>query len=93
MTLALEALNAGASAVTAALGLYVTYLAYRGYRRRDSPTMRALAVGVGFVAVVPYLLTFAVAPLLALSDAQTILAVTLAHAVGLAAIHRSFGSD
>lgn len=85
----LEALATLAAALTALLGLYVAHLAYRGYRRNDSETMRVLAVGVLFVAVVPYVVSYAAAPLLALTDAQTILGVTLAHAVGLAAVYRS----
>jgi positive regulator of sigma E activity len=79
------------AAVTALLGLYVSYLAYRGYRRNDSTTMRVLAVGVLFIAVVPYAVSYAAAPLLSLTDAQTILGVTLSHTVGLAAIYRSLG--
>jgi hypothetical protein len=51
--------------------------------------MRVLAVGVLFVAVVPYAVSYLAAPLLSLTDAQTILGVTLAHTVGLAAIYRS----
>ncbi|MFC6940306.1 hypothetical protein ACFQE8_10080 [Salinirubellus sp. GCM10025818] len=78
--------------VTVVLGLYVCHLAYRGYRRNDSETMRVLAVGVLFVAVVPYAVSYAVAPLLSLTDAQTILGVTLSHTVGLAAIYRSTSS-
>lgn len=87
----LESLNTAASVCTAVVGLYVAALAYRGYRENRSPTMRVLAVGILCIAVVPYLVTLAVGPLLALTDAQVILAVTLAHTVGLAAIYRTFG--
>lgn len=80
-----------AGAVTALVGCYVTYLAYRGYRRNDSGTMRALAVGVLLIAVVPYAVSTVAAPLLGLTDAQALLGVTLAHALGLVAIYRSFG--
>lgn len=85
----LATLTTLAAALTVVLGLYVSYLAYRGYRRNDSTTMRVLAVGVLFIAVVPYAVSYAAAPLLSLTDAQTILGVTLAHTVGLAAIYRS----
>ena len=85
----LGTLTALTVALTAALGLYVAHLAYRGYRRNESEPMRVLAVGVLFVAVVPYAVSYLAAPLLSLTDAQTILGVTLAHTVGLAAIYRS----
>ncbi|SDX78206.1 DUF7521 family protein [Halobellus clavatus] len=75
---------------TAIVGGYVAYLAYRGYRRNDSETMRVLAVGVLFIAVVPFLVSRVLAPVLQFSDAQAILGVTVAHTVGLVAIYRSF---
>lgn len=81
---------AGLSAVTALVGLFVALLAYQGYRRNDSTRMRALAVGVAAIAVVPYALSYVAAPALALSDAQVLFGVTLSHALGLAAIYRSF---
>jgi len=36
-------------ALTAAVGLFVATLAYRGFRRNDAPKMRALAVGIGLL--------------------------------------------
>ena len=36
-------------ALTAAVGLFVAALAYRGFRRNDAPKMRALAVGIGLL--------------------------------------------
>ncbi|MFB6081283.1 MAG: hypothetical protein ABEJ67_00545 [Halanaeroarchaeum sp.] len=76
------------AAATVLLGSYVAALAVRGYRQHDSAPMGLLAVGVVCIAVVPYLLTYG-APA-ALSDAATILGVTLSHTVGLLAIYRSF---
>lgn len=87
MRLALFAAAAGLA--TVCLGTYVAALAYQGYRRNDSSTMRLLAIGVAFVAVVPYLVSYVVSPLVGLTDAGTILGVTLAHLVGLAALARS----
>ena len=86
----LESLTAVASAFTAVLGLFVAHLAYRGYRRNGSRTMRALAVGIVCIAVVQYLILYVVDPFLALTDAQSLLAITLFHAAGLAAIYRTF---
>jgi hypothetical protein len=80
-----------AALLTAVVGLYVSVLAYRGYRRNDSDAMRLLAVGVFCIAVAPFGVGYAAAPLLALSDAQVILGVTLSHTAGLVAIYRSLG--
>jgi uncharacterized membrane protein len=85
-----EWLVAVVAAATALVGLFVALLAYRGYRRNDSPRMRALAAGVLAIAVVPYVVGEFVTPLASLSDAQTLFAVTLSHALGLWAIYRSF---
>jgi len=35
--------------VTALVGLFVTMLAYRGFRRNDAPKMRSLALGIGLL--------------------------------------------
>jgi len=86
----LESITAVASALTAVVGLFVAHLAYRGYRRNDSPTMRALAIGIVCIAVVPYVILYLLDPLVGLDDAQSLLAITLFHAAGLAAIYRTF---
>jgi hypothetical protein len=83
-------LVAALSALTAVVGLFVGSLAYRGYRRNDSRRMRALAVGVVAIAVVPYGVAYVAQPAVALSDAQVLFGVTLSHTLGLAAIYRSF---
>ena len=77
---------------TALLGVAVASLAFRGYRRNDSPVMRGLAIGIVAIAVVPFLVVEFVAPLLALSDAQALLGITVSHTVGLLAIYRTFGT-
>ena len=48
--------------------------------------MRYLAVGVACIAVLPFVLLYGVMPALALSDAQSLLAVSLANVAGLLAI-------
>ena len=88
-----ELLATAGSAITAALGLFVAWLALRGYRRNASPVMRGLAVGIVAIAVVPFFVVEALVPLLALSDAQALLGVTVSHTVGLGVIYRTFGSD
>ena len=39
--------------VGSALGLFIAYLAYRGYRRNDSPPMLYLAIGFGIILALP----------------------------------------
>jgi len=39
--------------VGAALGLFIAYLAYRGYRRNDSRPMLYLAIGFGVILGLP----------------------------------------
>ncbi|WP_128476291.1 DUF7521 family protein [Halorussus pelagicus] len=75
-----------ALSLPAALGLFVSYLAYRGYRRHGSTTMGLLAVGVACFTAIPFAFRTLVAPALAWSDALTILAIATAYNVGLAAI-------
>ena len=78
--------------VTAILGVAVAWLAYRGYRRNESPVMRGLALGIVAIAVVPFavnIITLAVS----LTDAQALLVVTFSHTVGLLLIYRTFDFD
>lgn len=84
--LQLARLVAPAAALTAGVGLFVAWQAYRGYRRHDSRTMRALAVGLVCLTVVPFVVSYALAPAFGLSDAETLLGVVLADVVGLAAV-------
>ena len=86
----LETVTATASALTAALGLFVAYLAYRGSRRNDSSTMRALSIAIVAIAVFPYLILYLFTPTIGLTDAEALFAITLSHAIGLAVIYRTF---
>jgi hypothetical protein len=71
---------------TAVAGSVVAALAYRGSRRNDSRTMRYLSVGVVCIAVFPFVVNYAVTPLVGLSDAAALLGVLLANVAGLLAI-------
>lgn len=84
-------ISALASAATAVLGTYVAALAAKGYRSHGSTTMGALAVGIVAITVVPFVVTYVLAPAVGLSDAGAILGVMLAHTAGLLAIYRTFG--
>lgn len=78
--------------VTAALGVVVAWLAYRGYRRNESSAMRGLAIGVVAIAVVPFVVNI-IALTVSLSDAQALLAVTFSHTIGLLSIYLTFNSS
>lgn len=75
---------------SAALGTVVTWTAYRGYARNDSRPMLFLAIGVAFLTVVPFVLSYAVDWVTDASDAAVLLVVTTCHLLGLLAIVRSF---
>lgn len=85
----IELLALTTTALTAVVGLIVAGQAYRGYRRNDSARMRALAVGIVFVAVVPAVTAPVAVGLLHLTDAQALVGVLCSQAVGLGAIYRS----
>ncbi|THE63901.1 hypothetical protein D8Y22_16405 [Salinadaptatus halalkaliphilus] len=71
---------------TAVLGAVVAGLAYQGARRNDSATMRYLAIGIACIAVGPFLVSYGLAPLVALSEAATLLGVLCVTIAGLLAI-------
>ncbi|MFC7114160.1 hypothetical protein ACFQH2_03125 [Natronoarchaeum sp. GCM10025703] len=74
---------------SAALGGVVAGLAYRGYRRNQSEPMLYLAVGVGFLTVVPFVLSYSVDGLTDATDAQILLVITGCNLAGLLAIAHS----
>lgn len=74
------------ASLPAALGLFVSYQAYRGYRRHGSRTMGLLAVGIACFTAIPFAVQVVVAPALAWSDALALLAVVSAYNAGLVAI-------
>lgn len=85
----LDTLTLVTASLTAIVGTFVAYQAYRGYRRNASAQMRALAIGIVFIAVVPYAVVRPAAALASLTDAQTLFASLLSHTVGLVAVYRS----
>lgn len=76
-------------ALTAVVGLFVGYQAFRGYRRNDSRPMLLLAAGVVLLTAVPYALSSAIGALTAAGDATVLLVVAACNVCGLAAILRS----
>jgi hypothetical protein len=74
------------AAATAVAGAVVATLAFRGGRRNDSKTMQYLAFGVVCIAVLPFLVNYAIAPVASLSDAETLLGVLTANIAGLLAL-------
>ena len=73
-------------AVVAVVGVYVAYRAYDGYRRNASRPMLYLAVGIALLTAVPFGVDYALAWLTPATDASILLAVTIAHLLGVTAI-------
>lgn len=74
------------ASVTAVVGLFVAYQAFRGYRRNDSRPMLFLAIGLLLLTTVPFGLSYTVARLTAASDALVLLVISLCNVAGLASI-------
>ncbi|MCL9815240.1 DUF7521 family protein [Natranaeroarchaeum aerophilus] len=74
---------------SATLGGLVAGLAYRGYRRNESQPMFYLAIGVAFLTVVPFVLSYSIDGVTNASDAQILLVITVCHLTGLLAIAHS----
>jgi hypothetical protein len=94
-TVALQTLGAiqvptVARAVTALVGFFVAYQAFRGYRRNDSRPMLFLGVGIAFVTTVSFVVSTLVVRPLGASEAVAVLSWTLSNVVGLAAIFYAF---
>jgi hypothetical protein len=75
-----------AGAITALIGLFVAYQAYRGYRRNFSKPMGYLAVGILFVTTVSFVVPQIIVGATGVSDAAAILIMTTLDVVGLSAI-------
>jgi len=75
-----------AGSLTATVGLFVAYQAYRGYRRNDSAPMLFLGLGIFLVTVVPFLVTTVLAGVPGVSDAAVLLSWTVFEIVGLGSI-------
>jgi len=72
-------------ALTGIVGLFVATLAYRGYRRNDSPMMRWLAVGIGLLTAGAFLIAIVVDQAGG-SDTLVLLARGLVTVAGLSAV-------
>ncbi|MFC7138851.1 hypothetical protein ACFQMA_03245 [Halosimplex aquaticum] len=75
-----------AGALTAVVGLFVAYQAFRGYRRNDSRPMLFLGLGIFLVTALPFVVTTALAGPLGASDAVAVLAWTVLEILGLGSI-------
>ena len=82
-----------ASALSASLGTFVSYQAYRGYRRHRSEAMALLAFGIACFTAIPFVISVVVAPAFGWSDALTLLGIVAAYNAGLLAILWSLHGD
>lgn len=76
--------------LTAIVGFFVAYQAYRGYRRNDSRPMLFLGIGICFVTTVSFVVSTMIVQPLGATEGVTILSWTLLHVLGLAAIFYAF---
>lgn len=79
-----------ARAVTATVGFFVAYQAYRGYRRNDSRPMLFLGVGICFVTTISFVVSTLVVRPLGASESVAVLSWTTLNVVGLASIFYAF---
>ncbi|WP_436927372.1 DUF7521 family protein [Halosimplex amylolyticum] len=75
-----------ARSLTAVVGLFVAYQAFRGYRRNDSRPMLFLGLGIFLVTALPFVVTTVLAGPLGASDAAAVLAWTILEILGLGSI-------
>ncbi len=71
---------------TALAGAVVATLAYRGYQRHRSQTMRYLALGIACITVGPFLVSYGLGPVTGWTDASLLLGNLLVTIAGLLAI-------
>ena len=74
------------AAATAMVGMFVAFIAYRGYQKHGSLTMRYLAIGIVFITASPFLISYVLTPLVALSDPVALLGILGANIIGLLSI-------
>lgn len=78
-----------ALAVTPIVGAYVSWLAYRGYRRNESRPMAFLALGIFLLTVLPTAGLLGVGLLPGSTDAMALLAASLSQLGGLVSVYYS----
>ena len=71
---------------TAVVGLLVASLAYWGYRRNESQPMLYLALGICLLTTIPVGVNYALLTISTATDAEILLAVSVAHLAGVATI-------
>lgn len=72
--------------LSAIIGLFIAYQAYRGYRRNDSRPMLVIAVGFALALAVPFLLVVLYVAVPFLSEALVAVLSQLSQLSGLIAI-------
>jgi hypothetical protein len=71
--------------ITAIVGLFVAALAYRGYRRNESPKMRALAIGIGLLTAGAYVAVIFI-DMIGMGNGVVLLARGLVTVIGLSVV-------
>jgi hypothetical protein len=76
----------GFATLTAAVGLFVAYQAYRGYRRNESRPMLYLALGIVLLTAAPVGVDYALMTLTTAADAEILVVITVPHLAGVLTI-------
>jgi hypothetical protein len=79
-----------ARALTATVGFFVAYQAYRGYRRNDSRPMLYLGAGIFLVTTLSFVVSTLVMSPLGATEAESVLAWAVFNVAGLASILYAF---
>jgi hypothetical protein len=84
-----EGIATASRGLTAAVGLFVAGLAYRGYRRNDARKMLWLAVGIGLLTAGTFLVSV-VLDGFGIGDGGVLLSVGAVNVLGLSAVLYAF---
>ena len=84
------ALTTATALLTAVVGGFVAYQAYRGYRRNDSRAMLFLAVGILLLTTVPFVLKQPLVLLSLMTTAEAELTAQTCRVGGLVAVLYAF---
>ncbi|APE94715.1 DUF7521 family protein [Halodesulfurarchaeum formicicum] len=77
-------------ALVGIIGFFVSLQSYRAYQRYGSKQMGLLALGIAMLTVVPVGLTVGLPVVPGVTDAASLLVVSISYLVGLAAIDVAF---
>jgi hypothetical protein len=85
----LDVVTTAIQAITPVVGSYVTWLAFRGYRRNDSVPMAFLGLGIALLTITPFVTSIVLGQLAGATDALVLLGISVSQLAGLGSIYYS----